>query len=58
MSPDLARQFDQVSILQIETSDARRQPKPSPRLLRDVMLAVALLVLCASLLAAPLFGAY
>ena len=58
MSPELARLFDQITILQIEISDARRKPKPSPRLLWDVWLTVALLVLCASLLATPLSSGY
>ena len=58
MSPELARVCNQITVLQIEISDARRQPKPLLRLLWDVWLTVAVLVLCASLLAAPLFSGY
>ncbi len=58
MSPELSRLCNQIAVLQIEISDARRQPKPSLRLLWDVWLTVAVLVLCASLLAAPLFSGY
>ena len=58
MSPELSRLCNQIAVLQIDISDTRQQPEPSLRLLRDVWLTVAVLLLCASLLAAPLFSGY
>jgi hypothetical protein len=53
MSPELSRLCDQISILQIEISDVRRQPELSPRLPWQVhfllILLLALLLLLAFL---------
>jgi hypothetical protein len=44
MSPELSSLCDQITVLQIEISDAHRQPEPSPRLPWQVHLLLILIL--------------